>query len=105
MLTEEQREEVARILTMIAEDGLPHPRHLDAALDAIQQTTEPEHYLDISICAYQSGDIDVLLKDETGAELEITASGFNLDADDLDFINKNTPACVWTRYGRITPAD
>jgi hypothetical protein len=37
--TEEQREEVARILEMIAEEGLPHPRHLDAALDAISCTT------------------------------------------------------------------
>lgn len=34
-MTEEQREEVARILEMIAADGLPHPRHLDSALDAI----------------------------------------------------------------------
>lgn len=37
--TEEQREEVARILEMIAEEGLPHPRNLDAALDAISCTT------------------------------------------------------------------
>lgn len=34
-MTEEQREEVARILETIATDGLPHPRHLDSALDAI----------------------------------------------------------------------
>lgn len=35
-MTEEQRNELARILEMIAADGLPHPRHLDAALDAIE---------------------------------------------------------------------
>ena len=35
-MTEEQRDELARILEMIATDGLPHPRHLDAALDAIE---------------------------------------------------------------------
>ncbi len=34
-MTEEQREEVARILETIAREGLPHPRNLDAALDAI----------------------------------------------------------------------
>jgi len=34
--TEEEREEIARILEMVAEDGLPHPKNLDAALDAIQ---------------------------------------------------------------------
>ena len=34
-MTDEQREEIARILEMIAKEGLPHPRNLDAALDAI----------------------------------------------------------------------
>lgn len=34
--TEEQREEVARILEMVAKDGLPGPRDLDVALDAIE---------------------------------------------------------------------
>lgn len=37
-MTEEQRDEVARILEMIAAEGLPHPRNLDAALDAIADT-------------------------------------------------------------------
>lgn len=102
--TEEQRDEVARILTMIAEDGLPHPRDLDSALDAIEQTISwPDRYLEVSVCSYTGGDIDVMLRDETRKELIISASGFNLDPDDLDFINKNCPACVWTRYGRITP--
>ncbi|SNT39974.1 hypothetical protein [Antarctobacter heliothermus] len=105
MWTEEQRDEVARILNLIAEDGLPHPRNLDATLDAIQQITEPEAYLDLSVCVFQSGDIDVMMKDETGQKMEINVSGFNLGPEDLDFINKNAPACVWTRYGRITPCD
>lgn len=34
-LAEEGRDEIARILEMIAEQGLPHPRNLDAAIDAI----------------------------------------------------------------------
>ena len=35
-LTDEQREEIARILEIVSKDGLPGPRDLDAALDAIQ---------------------------------------------------------------------
>lgn len=34
--SETQREEIARILEIIAEDGLPEPRDLDVALDAIE---------------------------------------------------------------------
>ena len=34
--TEEEREEIARILEIVARDGLPEPRDLDVALDAIQ---------------------------------------------------------------------
>lgn len=33
--TEEAREEIARILEAVAKDGLPQPRDLDVALDAI----------------------------------------------------------------------
>jgi len=36
-MNEAQREEVARILEQIAAEGLPHPRNLDAALDAIAE--------------------------------------------------------------------
>lgn len=36
-MNEAQREEVARILEQIAAEGLPHPRNLDAALDAIEE--------------------------------------------------------------------
>lgn len=34
-LQQTRREELAAILETIAADGFPHPRHLDAALDAI----------------------------------------------------------------------
>jgi hypothetical protein len=37
LLTGERRDEVARILEIVAKDGLPGPRDLDAALDAIEQ--------------------------------------------------------------------
>lgn len=36
-LTGARRDEVARILEIVAKDGLPGPRDLDAALDAIEQ--------------------------------------------------------------------
>lgn len=41
--TDDEREEVARILEIVAKDGLPHPRDLDVALDAIQATIAPRH--------------------------------------------------------------
>ena len=37
MLTGDRRDEVARILEIVAKDGLDPPRDLDAALDAIEQ--------------------------------------------------------------------
>jgi hypothetical protein len=36
--SEEQRGEIAVILETVAKDGLPGPRDLDVALDAIQST-------------------------------------------------------------------
>lgn len=36
------RDELARILEEVAKDGMPHPRNLDAALDAILCTLTPE---------------------------------------------------------------
>lgn len=41
-MNEKQREEIAQILETIAAEGLPHPRHLDAALDAIADIMTPE---------------------------------------------------------------
>jgi hypothetical protein len=35
-LTGDRRDEVARILEIVAKDGLHHPRDLDVALDAIE---------------------------------------------------------------------
>ena len=37
LLQGERRDEVAEILRTIARDGLPNPRDLDIALDAIEQ--------------------------------------------------------------------
>lgn len=48
MLTGSVRDEVARILEIVAKDGLPGPRDLDVALDAIgcaidKPDTEDDH--------------------------------------------------------------
>lgn len=37
-MTEDQREEIAKVLEAVARDGLPGPRDLDVALDAIAAT-------------------------------------------------------------------
>lgn len=39
-LSELEREEIARILEVVARDGLPGPRDLDVALDAIEGSLE-----------------------------------------------------------------
>lgn len=39
-LTEDQREEIARIVETVAKDGLPGARDLDVALDAIQSALQ-----------------------------------------------------------------
>jgi hypothetical protein len=36
------RDEIARIIEMVAAEGLPHPRHLDAAIDAIGSALQGE---------------------------------------------------------------
>lgn len=42
------REEIAEILEQIAEEGMPHPRNLDAALDAIEWIIK-ERYPDFTM--------------------------------------------------------
>lgn len=40
-MTEDERDEIARILEIVAKDGLPEPRDLDVALDAIEAALSP----------------------------------------------------------------
>ncbi len=42
------RDDIAEILEQIAEEGMPHPRNLDAALDAIEWTIK-DHYPDFTM--------------------------------------------------------
>lgn len=61
--------------------------------------------LDISICTYQGGTFDVVfINRETGQELTFSGTQ-ELDEEQFDFANKIAPACVWTKYRRITPED
>lgn len=59
--------------------------------------------LAISVCTYQDGKFEVLLRDaETNQE--VTLSGVQkLGAEDFDFVNRIAPACLWTEYKSITP--
>lgn len=52
----------------------------------------------ISICTYQSGDFEVIIK---GTGREVTLSGNQkLTDEEFELINELAPACVWTRYTR-----
>jgi len=50
-VSDKSRDEVARVVNQVAEEGLPHPRNLDAALDVIfESITEPyKAKLDLAI--------------------------------------------------------
>lgn len=61
--------------------------------------------LDISIVTYNDGKFDVIFCDSDSGE-EITFSGEQkIGSDDFDFINRIAPACVFTKYRRVTPED
>ncbi len=40
---DDPRDEVARVVEQVAEEGLPHPRNLDAALDVIFEAVKSKH--------------------------------------------------------------
>lgn len=51
----------------------------------------------ISVCTYQSGDFDVIIKDEN--DREVTLSGCQkLTDEEFELVNALAPACVFTRY-------
>lgn len=63
-MTPEQREEVANILETVAKDGLPGPRDLDVALDAIE-----------SAMSHPVGDAMVQLEQVAGERYWIASKG------------------------------
>ncbi len=53
--------------------------------------------LKISVCLFQNGEFDVMFKGENGEAVTLSGSQ-NLNVDDIDFLCKVAPACVFTEY-------
>ncbi len=52
----------------------------------------------ISVCPFNSGDFDVIIKDSDTGE-EVTLSGHQeLNREELEVLTNLAPACVWTKY-------
>ena len=58
------RDEVARVVTQVAEEGLPHPRNLDAALDVIFESVKSKHRKDCETLAEMLSEILKALVDQ-----------------------------------------
>lgn len=51
----------------------------------------------ISVCTFQNGAFDVIIKDEN--DREVTLSGHQkLSEEDFEIVNALAPACSFTRY-------
>lgn len=61
----------------------------------------PEPHMKISICSYQSGDFEVMLRDPESGEEVMLCGNQELTPDEFDLINKLAPACVWTNYIQV----
>ena len=55
----------------------------------------------ISICTYEDGEFEVILKDENDREVTLCGNQV-LSAEEFGLVNKLAPACVFTRYERET---
>ena len=91
-MTDEQREEIARILEMIAEGGLPHPRNLDAALDAISDafhdriTALEKEIADLKReRAHDNWRVNQLVKRASGAEREVVPQSILVPGGDHSY--------------------
>lgn len=57
-----------------------------------------KNQLKISVCTYNDGQFDVMIKDgETHQEL-VFSGNQKVDEEGLELLNKLVPACVWTSY-------
>ncbi len=61
---DEPRDEVARVVEQVAEEGLPHPRNLDAALDVIFESVKSKHRKDCETLAEMLSEILKALEDQ-----------------------------------------
>jgi hypothetical protein len=57
----------------------------------------------ISVVTYNDGKFEVILKDDEGREVSFLGEQ-KLSEEDFEFVNEIAPACVWTRYRRLTRA-
>jgi hypothetical protein len=57
-----------------------------------------KNHLKISVCTYNDGQFDVMIRDgDTGEEL-ILSGNQKVDEESFELISKLAPACVWTSY-------
>jgi hypothetical protein len=57
----------------------------------------------ISITTFNNGRFEISFKDkETNEEISFLGNQ-SINDEELTFINKIAPACVWTTYERVTP--
>ena len=54
--------------------------------------------IELSICTYENGEFDVMLRDTATGE-EVTLSGVkHLSPEEFELTLRIAPACVWTSY-------
>lgn len=53
----------------------------------------------ISVCTYEDGEFEVILKDENDREVTLYGNQV-LSAEEFQLVNELAPACVFTRYVR-----
>jgi hypothetical protein len=81
-MTPTQRDEVARILQEVAADGMPHPRNLDAALDAIDATLFQD---DDVIDRFMKASRDVRVESARNENWETIPPFFIVDSANADY--------------------
>ena len=59
--------------------------------------------ISISICPFEGGDVDVIIKDrKSGEEICFTSTRKLSDAE-FEFVNRVAPSCVFTPYRQFNP--
>ena len=52
----------------------------------------------MSVCPFNSGDFDVIIKDPDTDEEVILSGHQELSHEELEVLTKLAPACIWTKY-------
>lgn len=53
--------------------------------------------MSISVCTYQGGDFDVMIKDGVGGYVCLSGKN-NLTKEEFEILDRLAPACVFTKY-------